>query len=265
MASSELLPPTPAAISATRTAPTAPTAPTGVVDQARMRLIVALDVPDRASALVLADKLEGTCQWFKVGLELFTAAGPAVLEPLLKRGHSIFLDLKFNDIPNTVAGAVRSVAALGVHMLTVHASGGPAMLAAARNALEGQPSGPQLLAVTVLTSMDSTQISAVGLDRAPAAQVDLLARMGIAEGIRGFVCSPQEVGTLRALTGPEGVLVVPGIRPVGAASGDQKRIATPAEALHQGASYLVVGRPITHAPDPAAAATAILAEMAEAL
>jgi orotidine-5'-phosphate decarboxylase len=262
MASSELLPPTPAAISATRTAPTAPT---GVVDQARMRLIVALDVPDRASALVLADKLEGTCQWFKVGLELFTAAGPAVLEPLLKRGHSIFLDLKFNDIPNTVAGAVRSVAALGVHMLTVHASGGPAMLAAARNALEGQPSGPQLLAVTVLTSMDSTQISAVGLDRAPAAQVDLLARMGIAEGIRGFVCSPQEVGTLRALTGPEGVLVIPGIRPVGAASGDQKRIATPAEALHQGASYLVVGRPITHAPDPAAAATAILAEMAEAL
>jgi orotidine-5'-phosphate decarboxylase len=237
--------------------------PTGVVDQARQRLIVALDVPDAASAVALADKLEGTCQWFKVGLELFTAAGPAVLEPLLKRGHSIFLDLKFNDIPNTVAGAVRSVAALGVHMLTVHASGGPAMLAAARNALEGMPNRPQLLAVTVLTSMDSTQISAVGLDRAPAAQVDLLARMGIAEGIRGFVCSPQEVRALRALIGPEGVLVIPGIRPVGTAIGDQKRIATPAEALRQGASHLVVGRPITHAPDPVAAATAILAEMAE--
>jgi orotidine-5'-phosphate decarboxylase len=237
--------------------------PTGVVDQARQRLIVALDVPDAASAVALADKLEGTCQWFKVGLELFTAAGPAVLDPLLKRGHSIFLDLKFNDIPNTVAGAVRSVAALGVHMLTVHASGGPAMLAAARNALEGMPNRPQLLAVTVLTSMDSTQISAVGLDRAPAAQVDLLARMGIAEGIRGFVCSPQEVRALRALIGPEGVLVIPGIRPVGTAIGDQKRVATPAEALRQGASHLVVGRPITHAPDPVAAATAILAEMAE--
>jgi orotidine-5'-phosphate decarboxylase len=237
--------------------------PAGLVDQARKRLIVALDVPDAASALALADRLEGTCQWFKVGLELFTAAGPGVLEPLLKRGHSIFLDLKFNDIPNTVAGAVRSVAALGVHMLTVHASGGPAMLAAARNALEGLPNRPQLLAVTVLTSMDSTQISAVGLDRAPAAQVDLLARMGIGEGIRGFVCSPQEVRTLRALTGPEGVLVIPGIRPLGTAVGDQKRVATPAEALRQGASHLVVGRPITHNPDPVRAATAILAEMAE--
>ena len=238
-------------------------APANLVDQARKRLIVALDVPDAAAALALADKLEGTCQWFKVGLELFTAAGPAVLEPLLRRGHSIFLDLKFNDIPNTVAGAVRSVAALGVHMLTVHASGGPAMLAAARNALESLPNRPQLLAVTVLTSMDSTQITAVGIERAPAAQVDLLARMGVGEGIRGFVCSPQEVRTLRALTGPEGVLVIPGIRPAGTAIGDQKRVATPAEALRQGASHLVVGRPITHAPDPVCAATAILAEMAE--
>src|ERR1700721_1548144 len=141
--------------------------PAGLVDQARKRLIVALDVPDAASALALADRLEGTCQWFKVGLELFTAAGPAVLEPLLKRGHSIFLDLKFNDIPNTVAGAVRSVAALGVHMLTVHASGGPAMLAAARNALEGLPSRPQLLAVTVLTTMVSTQLSPVALAAPP--------------------------------------------------------------------------------------------------
>jgi orotidine-5'-phosphate decarboxylase len=240
-------------------------APANLVDQARKRLIVALDVPDAAAALALADKLEGTCQWFKVGLELFTAAGPAVLEPLLRRGHSIFLDLKFNDIPNTVAGAVRSVAALGVHMLTVHASGGPAMLAAARNALESLPNRPQLLAVTVLTSMDSTQITAVGIERAPAAQVDLLARMGVGEGIRGFVCSPQEVRTLRALTGPEGVLVIPGIRPAGTAIGDQKRVATPAEALRQGASHLVVGRPITHAPDPVCAATAILAEMAESL
>ena len=233
--------------------------------EARKRLVVALDVPDAASAANLADRLEGTCQWLKVGLELFVAAGPAVVEPLLKRGHSIFLDLKFHDIPNTVAGAVRSAAALGVQMITVHAAGGPTMLAAARAALNGLSDPPELLAVTLLTSMDSAQVGAIGLTRSPAEQVELLARMGLAEGIRGFVCSPQEVAALRALTGPEGVLVVPGIRPAGAGIGDQKRIATPAEALRLGASFLVVGRPITQAPDPAAAAEAILKEMATAL
>jgi orotidine-5'-phosphate decarboxylase len=233
--------------------------------EARKRLIVALDVPDAASAARLAARLEDTCQWFKVGLELFAAAGPAVLEPLLKRGHSIFLDLKFHDIPATVAGAVRSAAALGVHMTTVHAAGGPAMLAAARAALDGRKNPPELLAVTVLTSMDSAQTTAVGLDRSPAAQVELLARMGIAQGYRGFVCSPQEVSAVRALTGPGGVLVIPGIRPAGAGIADQKRIATPAEALRLGASYLVVGRPITQAPNPAEAAEAILKEMADAL
>jgi orotidine-5'-phosphate decarboxylase len=149
-------------------------------------------------------------------------------------------------------------------MMTLHAAGGPAMLAAARAALEGVADPPELLAVTVLTSMDQDQVHAIGVDRAPAAQVELLARMGLEAGIRGFVCSPQEVAGLRALTGPEGVLVIPGIRPTGAAVGDQKRIATPAEALRQGASYLVVGRPITQAADPAEAAEAILREMAEA-
>jgi orotidine-5'-phosphate decarboxylase len=233
--------------------------------EARKRLIVALDVPDAASAEALVDRLEDTCQWFKVGLELFVAAGPAVLAPLLKRGHSVFLDLKFNDIPNTVAGAVRSAAALGVRMMTVHASGGPAMLAAARAVLDGLPDPPELLAVTVLTSMDAAQVKAVGLNRSPASQVELLAKMGLDVGIHGFVCSPQEVASLRALTGPGGVLVIPGIRPAGSAVGDQKRIATPAEALRLGASYLVVGRPITQAPDPAEAAEAILREMAEAL
>jgi orotidine-5'-phosphate decarboxylase len=233
--------------------------------EARKRLIVALDVPDAASATALVNRLEDTCQWFKVGLELFVAGGPAVLEPLLKRGHSVFLDLKFNDIPNTVAGAVRSAAALGVRMMTVHASGGPAMLTAARGALEGLADPPELLAVTVLTSMDAAQVNAIGLKREPAEQVELLARMGLEAGVRGFVCSPQEVGRLRTLTGPEGVLVIPGIRPAGAAVGDQKRIATPAEALRMGASYLVVGRPIAQAADPAEAAEAILREMAEAL
>ena len=235
------------------------------LDEARSRLIVALDVPDAASAAALVKRLDGTCRWFKVGMELFTAAGPAVLEPLLKRGHSVFLDLKFHDIPNTVAGAVRSAAGLGVRMVNVHASGGPAMLAAAREALEGRANPPELLAVTMLTSMDQAQTSAIGYDRSPAEQVELLARMTMKAGIRGFVCSAQEVATLRALTGPEGVLVTPGIRPAGAAKGDQSRIATPAEALQQGASYLVVGRPISQAADPAEAAEAVVREMAEAL
>jgi orotidine-5'-phosphate decarboxylase len=232
---------------------------------ARQRLIVALDVPDAGAASVLLDRLDDTCAWFKVGLELFVAAGPAVIEPLLRRGHHVFLDLKLHDIPNTVAGAVRSAANLGAEMLTVHAAGGPAMLAAAREALAGLAQAPKLLAVTVLTSMDAAQVDAIGVERSPAEQVEWLARMGLAAGIRGFVCSPQEVTALRALTGPEGTLVIPGIRPAGGAKGDQRRIATPAEALQMGASYLVVGRPITQAPDPAKAAEAILADMSAVL
>lgn len=235
------------------------------VEEARKRLIVALDTPDADSAMALVERLQGRCLWFKVGLELFTAAGPGVLEPLVAAGHSVFLDLKFHDIPNTVAGAVRSAAALGARMMTVHAAGGPAMLAAARSALDGLPDPPELLAVTVLTSMDQSQLAAIGLNRSPADQVDLLARMGLAAGIDGFVCSPQEVASLRAFAGPDAALVVPGIRPAGAAVGDQKRIATPADALRNGASYLVVGRPITQAKDPAKAATAILHEMSRAL
>lgn len=235
------------------------------MEEARRRLIVALDVPDAKAALKLADQLDVSCTWFKVGLELFVAEGLAVLEPLIKRGCNIFLDLKFNDIPNTVAGAVRSAAGLGVRMMTVHASGGPAMLAAAQGALDGMVNPPQLLAVTVLTSMDETQTKAVGLERAPGGQVELLARMGMTAGMRGFVCSPQEVSTLRSITGPGGVLVIPGIRPAGGAVGDQRRVATPGDALRAGASYLVVGRPITQAVDPRTAAEEILEEMAVAL
>jgi len=235
------------------------------LELARQRLIVALDVPDSKSAMRLVAELEGTCTWFKVGLELFVAAGPAVLEPIIARGHNVFLDLKLHDIPNTVAGAVRSAVGMGVRMLTVHAGGGPAMLAAAKAALVGIAHPPELLAVTVLTSMDAEQLHSIGVDRVPTEQVMTLARIGLESGIRGFVCSPQEVGALRKLTGPEGVLVIPGIRPAGAAIGDQKRVAGPAEALRQGASYLVVGRPITQAANPAEAATAILEEMAEAL
>jgi orotidine-5'-phosphate decarboxylase len=233
-------------------------------ENARERLIVALDVPDASSAVALIDRLEGTCRWCKVGLELFVAAGPSIMEKLIARGLSVFLDLKFHDIPNTVAGAVRSASSLGARMMTLHAAGGPAMLAAARDALAGVPNPPKLLAVTILTSMDQAQLAAVGIGQAPASQVNLLATVGLGAGLRGFVCSPQEVADLRSLTGPEGVLVVPGIRPAGTAIGDQKRIATPASAIRDGASYLVVGRPITHAAEPASAAEAILEEIAEA-
>ena len=237
--------------------------------EARERLIVALDVPNAQAATALIDRLEGRCQWFKVGMELFTACGPSILEPLAARGHSVFLDLKFHDIPNTVAGAVRSASALGVKMMTLHAGGGPAMLEAARGALAGQIDPPQLLAVTLLTSMNQAQLKALGIRRTPAKQVEMLAEMGIKAGIKGFVCSPEEVAALRTLTGPEGVLVIPGIRPAmtdsPGRSDDQQRIATPSAALRQGASYLVVGRPITQASDPGAAAEAILGEMTEAI
>jgi orotidine-5'-phosphate decarboxylase len=232
---------------------------------AREKLIVALDVPAAASAAALVARLEDTCLWFKVGIELFTAAGPAILEPLLNRGHSVFLDLKFHDIPNTVAGAVRSAAALGARMLTIHAAGGPAMLIAAHTALAGLPDPPQLLAVTMLTSIDQAQAQAIGFQKSPSDQALALASMALDAGINGFVCSPHEVSAIRALAGPDAVLAVPGIRPAGANLGDQKRVGTPAETLRLGASYLVVGRPITQAPDPARAASLILDEMAEAL
>jgi orotidine-5'-phosphate decarboxylase len=234
-------------------------------EEARNRLIVALDVPDANAALALVERLEGTCSWVKVGLELFVAAGPTIIEKIAHSGLNIFLDLKFHDIPNTVAGAVRSASALGVRMMTLHAGGGPAMLTAAREALAGVYDPPQLLAVTVLTSMDQSQLNAVGVERAPGQQVKILAETGLSAGIRGFVCSPQEVADLRALTGPQGVLVVPGIRPAGAAVGDQKRIATPGSAICDGASFLVVGRPITQAPKPAQAAEAIIEEIRSAI
>jgi orotidine-5'-phosphate decarboxylase len=241
----------------------APPPPTQTVE-ARKRLIVALDVPTAEAAQELVARLDGTCQWFKVGLELFTAAGPAIVETLAVRGYSVFLDLKFHDIPNTVAGAVRSATRLGVRMMTVHAAGGPAMLTTAREALDGAADPPQLLAVTVLTSMDAAQLQSAGVKHTPAAQVELLAKMGLQAGIHGFVCSPEEVAALRALTGPAGVLVVPGIRPQGADAGDQKRLATPTATLHAGASFLVIGRPITQATEPAEAAAAILNEMSAA-
>ena len=229
------------------------------------RLIVALDFPAPKFALSLVDRLDGRCRWFKVGLELYIAAGPAIVEKLCGMGYSVFLDLKLHDIPNTVSSAVRSAGTLGARMLTVHAAGGPVMLRAAQEAANALADPPRILAVTVLTSMDQAQLAAIGVSGYPQDQVGLLARLGQASGINGFVCSPLEVSALRGLTGPEGVLVTPGIRPAGADAGDQQRLATPAQALRDGASYLVVGRPITQAADPAMAAESILDEMAGVL
>jgi len=223
------------------------------------RLIVALDYPSAAPALALADQLRDQCCWFKVGLELYLAEGNAVVRELRHRGYSIFLDLKLHDIPNTVAGAVRSVATIGAELLTIHAAGGPAMLHAAAEAA-ALAHGPQLLAVTVLTSMDEEQLAAIGIHHSPASQVMHLAETASATGINGFVTSAEEVSALRRRF-PNATLVVPGIRPAGAQTADQKRIATPAAALAAGADFLVVGRPITQAPDPAAATHAILEEM----
>ena len=227
------------------------------------RLIVALDVPAAAPALDLASRLHGLVRWFKVGLELYCAEGPAIVQELRRRGFSVFLDLKFHDIPNTVAGAVRSAAATGAELLTVHAAGGPAMLEAAAEAAACLTNPPLLLAVTVLTSMDQLQLAAIGVDHSPENQVLRLANTASEAGISGLVASSEEVAVLRQRF-PSATLVIPGIRPVGADTGDQKRIATPAAALAAGASYLVIGRPITQAPDPAAATQSILDEMQQA-
>jgi orotidine-5'-phosphate decarboxylase len=228
----------------------------------RERLIVALDFPSAAAALHLVDSLEGRCQWFKVGLELYLAAGAEIVRLLRNRGFDIFLDLKLHDIPNTVASAVHSVSSLGASLLTVHAAGGPAMLEAAAQAATS-PDAPRLLAVTVLTSMDAAQLGAIGVATSPAEQVLRLARLAESSGIDGLVCSSAELSMLRRELGASPLLVVPGIRPVGAAIADQRRIATPATAIADGASMLVVGRPITQSPNPAAAFEAILAEIAQ--
>jgi orotidine-5'-phosphate decarboxylase len=224
-------------------------------------IIVALDFPSPVPALKLASRLENIVQWFKVGLELYLSAGNQIVHELKSRGRSVFLDLKLHDIPNTVAGAVRSAAATGADMLTLHAAGGPAMLAAAAEAAAALSSAPKLLAVSVLTSMDAGQLQAIGVSGSPRDQVLRMAALASQAGIPGLVASPEEIAALRSGF-PGLTLVIPGIRPAGSAAGDQKRISTPAAAVSAGADYLVIGRPITQAADPAAAAQAILDEIA---
>jgi orotidine-5'-phosphate decarboxylase len=224
------------------------------------QLIVALDTPDAAAALALASEIGTSVQWLKVGLQLYLAAGEDVVRELKGRGYSVFLDLKLHDIPNTVAGAIQSLGRLDVDLLTVHASGGRAMLTAAADAARSLPRPPRLVAVTVLTSIDSAALAETGVSSPPADQVLRLGRLAAGCGLDGLVCSPEEAALLRAAL-PDVLLVTPGVRTARDAAGDQRRVATPSAALAAGANMLVVGRPITAAADPRAAAEAILAEM----
>jgi orotidine-5'-phosphate decarboxylase len=232
-------------------------------------VIVALDMA-RDEALSLADDLRGRVSWLKVGMTLFYAEGPDIVERLRERGFSLFVDLKLHDIPHQVSGAAAQIGRLGAGMFTVHASGGEAMMRAAvessRRAAEevGLPA-PKVLAVTVLTSTDDEGLSQIGVERSAVEQVKLLAALAKEAGVDGVVCSPNEAALVREILGEEALVVTPGVRPEWAALGDQSRVATPAAALAAGASHLVIGRPITEAPDPAEAAARILSEIEGAM
>jgi orotidine-5'-phosphate decarboxylase len=234
---------------------------------ARERLIVALDAPGLDEAAALLDRLDGVVEWFKVGSQLFTAAGPAVVEAVRKRGGRVFLDLKYHDIPAVVGSAVRAAARLTVGLLTVHASGGSAMLrAAAEAAAAAGRERPRILGVTVLTSLDRRVLQReLQTPVAVEGHVAHLARLARAAGVDGVVASPREAAGLRGQLGRGALVVTPGIRPLGTGADDQARTATPTSAVRAGADYLVVGRPITAAADPAAAAAAILGEIEAAV
>lgn len=230
------------------------------------RIFVALDVPDRGEALDLVDTLAPLGCGFKVGLELLSAAGPDVVDELASRGLRVFVDVKLHDIPNTVAGAARALAARGAWMITLHVAGGEEMVRAALAAgRAGTPPGrepPRVVGVTVLTSLSGPMLSqAAGVDRDPAAEVARRALVARDWGLDGLVCAPPEARGLRRLLGPEVLLVTPGIRPAGAETGDQRRVAGAAEAVAWGADYLVVGRPVRESPDPRAALAALAAEV----
>jgi orotidine-5'-phosphate decarboxylase len=229
------------------------------------RVIVALDFPAAAPALQLVEQLEpGQCR-LKVGKELFTRLGPDFVRHLSGRGFDVFLDLKYHDIPNTVAAACAAAADLGVWMLNLHASGGRHMMSAARERLAALERRPLLIAVTILTSLGREDLAELGFAGEPEANVLRLAALAEAAGLDGVVCSPREAAAIRAQAGPAFRLVTPGVRPASAALDDQKRVMTPGDAIRAGASYLVVGRPITAAADPLASLAAINAEVTAAL
>lgn len=224
------------------------------------KILCAIDTTDMDVAIRLAESLRDVVGGVKLGKEFFTAQGPAGVARIAETGHRIFLDLKFHDIPNTVAGAVRAAAGLGCFMLTIHASGGAAMIAAAV-AARGAAATPKIIAVTVLTSLSESDLDEIGQRGPVAEQVLRLGRLARASGADGIVASPHEVAALRGSLGPDAVLVVPGVRPAWAGADDQKRIMTPAQAVRAGADFLVIGRPITRADDPADAARRIAAEI----
>lgn len=227
------------------------------------KIIVALDFSQVAPALSLVKHLDPSLCRLKVGKELFTSAGPQLVEQLQQRGFEVFLDLKFHDIPNTVAQACKTAAALGVWMVNVHALGGKRMMEAAREALETAQRRPRLIAVTVLTSMAQEDLHGVGINASPAQMVSLLAGLAHDSGLDGVVCSAQEAQVLRQQFGKDFCLVTPGIRPANATANDQSRIMTPRVALENGSNYLVIGRPITQASDPLRALQDILKETGE--
>ncbi len=233
----------------------------GKTRSGQAEIIVALDEPSLDDARRLMDRLEGRACFYKVGLQLFTAAGPAAVEAVRQHGAHVFLDLKLHDIPNTVASAVRSARDLGVDLCTIHLAGGPEMCAAA---VTEAGENMTILGVTVLTSSNQTTLEDCGVHGSVGEQVVRLAKMGYAAGVRGFVASALELPLLRAELGLEPLLVIPGVRPTGSDSGDQKRTATPAEVVRGGATHLVVGRPISRADDPGAAFDAIAREVAAA-
>ena len=228
----------------------------------RERLIVALDVSSSVEAQKIVAALGDSVQTYKVGMQLYTAEGPPIVRDLVASGRKVFLDLKYHDIPNSVQAAVGEAAQLGVSMLTVHASGGIKMLAAATDAARAANSAPLILAVTVLTSMNEKDLDEIGIQAPIENQVLRLASMAISAGCAGVVSSARELKCLRAQLGNEFLAVTPGVRPAGSAHGDQARVLTPAEAISAGATHIVVGRPITGAPNPATAAIAVLKEIA---
>lgn len=221
------------------------------------KVIVALDYDDQSKALDFVSKVTPDLCKLKVGNELFTTAGPQFVSKLVDKGFKVFLDLKYHDIPNTVAKACEAAARLGVWMVNVHSSGGNVMMEKAREALEKFENRPLLIAVTVLTSMDRAQLGSIGLDMEPKDQVIRLAKLVKESKLDGVVCSAQEVPLIRENIARPFVCVTPGIRPAGAALGDQKRVMTPKEAITQGSDYLVIGRPITQSDDPVATLNSI--------
>jgi orotidine-5'-phosphate decarboxylase len=231
----------------------------------RDRLAFALDYPTLAEASAGAARVAELVGVLKVGLELFVAEGPAAVKLGAQLGSRVFLDLKLHDIPETVERAVATAGQLGASYLTLHAAGGRRMLEAAVQRAEREGAGLKLLAVTVLTSLDASDLESIGVSAPPSEQVVRLGKLARGVGVHGLVCSTAEVAALRQALGPEAILVTPGIRPAGAAVGDQKRVGTPASALRDGSSLLVVGRPIRDAADPVAAARSILEEMSGAL